>query len=202
MTTTLMKPISDVEADAAPREYRWTADDFDRACDAGVFGPEARLELIHGRIIDRMGQAPFHSSLAAMIADALRAVVTPGLTVREERAIRIAFDEEPVPDVSVVTGTNRDYLGRHPTPEEAFLLVELAVSSVANDLGEKALLYAQAGITDYWVALPETSEIMAHREPTPDGYKAVTRLGVKATVSPLAATDVTLPVCDLLGASG
>ena len=186
-------------ATAEPREYLWAADDFDRACDAGVFGPEARLELIHGRIIDRMGQGPFHSSLAAMIADALRAVVTPGLTVREERAIRIAFDGEPVPDVSVVTGTNRDYLRRHPAPEEAVLLVELAVSSEKYDLGDKALLYAQAGITDYWVVLPEESQIVVHRAPSPDGYASITTHGVGETIAPLAVRDVTLAVRDLLG---
>ena len=35
--------------------YHWTADTFHRACDAGVFGPDARLELIHGRIVGTYG---------------------------------------------------------------------------------------------------------------------------------------------------
>ncbi len=199
MTTAVAERTQRTPLEAAPREYHWAADDFDRACDMGVFGPEARLELIQGRVIDRMGQGPLHSSLAAYIADCLRSVFSPRYTVREERAIRIAFDGEPIPDVSIVTGKNLDYLGRHPTPDDARLLVEVAVSSAEYDLGEKALLYAQAGITDYWVVLPEREQIVVHREPTQNGYRSVNVLAASDTVSPLAAADVTLIVQDLLG---
>ena len=204
MSTTLTAPQKEqatpAPTDAAPREYLWTADDFDRACDMGVFGPEARLELIHGRIIDRMGQGTLHSSLAAYFADCLRAALSPRLTVREERPIRIAFDGEPVPDISVVTGRPTGLPAKqHPTPEDVRLLVEVAVSSEEGDLGDKALLYAQAGITDYWVVLPEKGQIVVHRAPSPDGYAAVTTLGVGETITPLAAPDVPLAVAGLLG---
>lgn len=199
MTATLEPPTGGGDA---PREYLWMADDFERACEAGAFGHDRRLELLHGRVIDRMGQGPLHSSLAAYIADCLRAALSPRYTVREERAIRISFDGEPVPDVSVVTGKNLDYLGQHPAPDAAVLLVEVAVSSQEYDLGGKALLYAQAGITDYWVVLPDAAQIVVHRDPSPDGYRFVTTVGEADSVSPLAAQDVTLSVRDLLGRQG
>ena len=66
--------------------------------------------------------------------------------------------------------------------------MEVAVSSVDNDLGDKALLYAQAGITDYWVVLPEERAVVVHREPTPQGYGSVTRLTETDTLTPLAAS--------------
>ena len=199
MTTAVAERAQATLPEAAPREYRWAADDFERACEAGVFGHDRRLELIHGKVIDRMGQGPLHSSLAAYIADCLRAALSPRYTVREERAIRISSDGEPVPDVSVVTGKNLDYLGQHPAPHEAVLLVEVAVSSADYDLGEKALLYAQAGAADYWVVLPERDQIMVHRQPGSTGYGSVSQHGEADTLSPLAASDVTLAVRDLLG---
>jgi Uma2 family endonuclease len=180
----------------------WSADDFDRACDAGVFGQEARLELIHGRITERMGQGPMHSSLAAYFADCLRAALTPRWTVREERAIRIAFDGEPIPDITVVIGRQLDYRTQHPMPSDVLLLVEVAVSSEERDLGEKALLYAQAGIADYWVVLPESQQIVVHRLPSSNGYLSVTANGLGQTLTPLAAPDVFLAVTDLLGETG
>ena len=243
MTTTLTESIADAEAEAAPREYRWTVDTYHRAGDAGVFDPDVklellrgriidryaeggptdyrwtadtlfkainagvfenpkRLELIHGRIMDRMPQGSVHLSRRVRIARRLRLTLEPLYYVIEECSLQIASNDVPVPDVAVLHGGEGDYDDGLPTAEDVVLLVEIAVFSVANDLGEKALLYAQAGITDYWVALPEAGEIMVHRDPAPGGYGSVTRLNETATVSPLAATDVALAVRDLLGASG
>ena len=243
MTTMLTKPITEAEAETAPREYHWTVDTYHRVGDAGVFDPDVklellrgriidryaeggptgyhwtadtlfkainagvfenpeRLELLHGRIMDRMPQGSVHLSRRARIARRLRLAVEPLYYVMEECSIQIAFDGVPVPDVAVLRGGEGDYDDSLPTAEDALLLVEIAVSSVANDLGEKALLYAQAGITDYWVALPEVGEIMVHREPSAEGYGSVTRLNEMDTLTPLAAPDVTLAVRDLLGASG
>ena len=45
--------FGDIEAasETVPAEYHWTIDAFMKASDAGVFGPDARLELIQGRIL-------------------------------------------------------------------------------------------------------------------------------------------------------
>jgi Uma2 family endonuclease len=187
------------QAEEQQKDFHWTADRFYRAADAGVFDDPGRLELIHGRIVEKMPNSPLHTALIGHIAKRLRAVLTLPVTVRTEAAIHIAFDGEPIPDISVILGDDLDYLTRHVTPEDVVLLVELAVSSAATDTGRKALLYAQAGITDYWVVLPEAGEIWVHREPSPQGYQSVNRLNTRATVAPLATPDATLAVRDLLG---
>ena len=56
------------------------------------------------------------------------------------------------------------------------------------------MLYAQAGITDYWVVLVEEKAVMIHRAPTSDGYTAISKCGIGATLTPLAAPDVALTV--------
>ncbi len=201
MTTTLTRQPVPVEAEDAPREYRWTTDAFYLAADAGVFADPARLELIHGRIIEKMPISPLHTALTNIIADSLRAVLSPRLTVRVESAIHIAFDGEPIPDVAVVSGSNLDYLSRHPAPEDVRLLVEVALTSAEYDMGGKTLLYAQAGITEYWVVLPASGEIVTHREPSAGRYLSIARLGAAAMISPLAAPDAALPVRELLGRS-
>ena len=152
--------------------------------------------------MDRMPQGSVHLSRRARIARRLRLTVEPLYYVIEECSLQIASDGVPVADVAVLGGGEGDYDDSLPTAEDAVLLVEIAVSSAVNDLGEKALLYAQAGIVDYWVALPEAGEIIVHREPSSEGYGSVTRLTQTDTLTPLAATDVTLAVRDLLGASG
>jgi Uma2 family endonuclease len=201
MTTVLAEERPRVEeaelTEAPPRPFHWTVEAYYRAWNAGAFGHDPSLELIHGEIIENMSPAPLHTSLGNIIADLLRTIL-PDLTVRVEGAVHIDFDGEPIPDVTVVIGTNRDYLKRHPGPAEVMLLVEVALSSADYDLGGKALLYSQANISDYWVVLPERGHVVVHRHPTPNGFASVTTLGTDGEVAPLVS-DQPLAVADLLG---
>ncbi len=186
----------------AAGDRRWTVEEFCRAYDAGVFGQSKRLELLRGRIVEKMPPGPRHSYLADSIAHMLRVALEPPLLIREEKAIRIAFDGQPIPDVTAVSGERADYQERHPTPEDVALLVEVADTTAAYDLGEKALLYAQAAIRDYWVVLATENAVVRHRQPTPGGYAEVIRLAGQDTLSPLAAPDAVWSVDALLGRAG
>jgi Uma2 family endonuclease len=181
------------------REFHWTTDLFYRAADAGVFAEPSRLELIHGRIIEKMPQSPLHRAARIRVSRVLRTVLEPAFTVAEECPIHIAFDGEPVPDIVVLRGTAAEDIRRHPVPDEVALLVEVAVSSLDSDIGEKAVLYAQAGIADYWVVVPEAAKIIVHRKPTPDGYASVTTFGQEDVLAPLAAPEAVCKVREMLG---
>lgn len=45
----------------------------------------------------------------------------------------------------------RRYGRTRPTAEDVLLLIEVSDSSIATDLQEKADLYAESGIVEYWV---------------------------------------------------
>ena len=53
--------------------------------------------------------------------------------------------------MAVVRGQLRDYLQRHPGPQEVALVVEVADASLQRDQTTKKRLYAQAGIPAYWI---------------------------------------------------
>lgn len=188
-----------VQAAPGPIEYHWTVDAYYRAYNAGVFEHPERLELIQGRIIENMSQGPRHSTLASVIADMLSDAMRPGFAIRQEKPIRIDFDGEPISDVMALRGRQADYGERQPTPEDAALVVEVSDTTVAYDLGGKALLYSQAGIADYWGVLVNEAAIVRHRTPTPGGYQDVTRLSGSDMLSPLAAPEAAWTVNALLG---
>ena len=193
--TTLAHPA----AEQRNKDFHWTTDRFYRAANAGVFDDPGRLELVHGRIIEKMPQGSLHRAARLRISRLLRSALEPALAVADECPIHIAFDGEPVPDVAVLyDAAAAEDTARHPAPEDVALLVEVAVSSERSDQVEKALLYAQANIADYWVVLPEVGEIVVHREPTENGYRNVTRVGEEGTVTPLAASAAIVSVRDLL----
>ena len=195
MATALHEKQEVDKSEAAVQERYWTAEDFYRAAASGAFEDPDRLELIHGRLI-RLMQGERHANLRVRVSRRLQRVLSPPLFVRDENPLHIAFDGEPVPDLML--NYQEEYEGRHPEPGDVALLVEVADSTVDYDTGEKALLYAQAGIADYWVVLAEPQAIVVYREPTPEGYSQVTRLAGTNTLSPLAAPEVVWTVQALL----
>jgi len=195
MSITLSPPPP---AEKRPEEDRhWTVEEFQRAASAGAFSDPGHLEIIHGRIREKMPEGGRHTGMRRRIARLLRVALEPSSFTCEECPLRIAFDGEPIPDVMFTR--NEDYGDQHPTPEDVVLLIEVSDTTAVYDLGGKALLYAQAGITDYWVVLVNEAVIVRHRTPTPEGYKEVTRLVGADTLSPLAMPEAVWTVDALLG---
>ena len=188
------------KAEIDPVPYYWTVDPYYRAYNAGVFEDPKRLEFIHGRIIRKMPQNAPHASLRQRLSRRLRASMEPAFLVMEESPLRLALDGEPVPDLFVVTGTEKSYEKQHPTQAEAVLVVEVSNTTIDFDMGEKALLYSQSGISDYWVVLVNEVAIVRHRAPTPEGYQEVTRLAGIDRITPLTAPEAVWTVAVLLGA--
>ena len=87
--------------------------------------------------------------------------------MRQEASLRFA-DSVPEPDVAVVRGRKEDFRTRHPTTAE--LVVEVVVSSVALDR-ENASLYAEAGVTEFWIVLGETEQVEVYRRPESGVYQ-------------------------------
>lgn len=193
------RDASTPEGGTPPPEYHWSVDAFVKAFDAGVFGHDARLELIQGRIFEIMGQGPRHSTLASVIADMLRDAAGKRLAVREEKPVRIAADSQPIPDILVLKGQQTDYNNHQPEPNEVELLVEISVTSLEYDLGGKAQQYARAGIREYWAVAEKDDAIIVHREPSAEGYQNTSRLTGTNTLSPLAMPEVVWTVDALLG---
>ncbi len=198
MVTALLEKQEADKKQTALQEHHWTAKEFYRAAASGAFDDPDRLELIHGRLI-RLMQGECHANLIARLSRRLRKALDPPLFAREEKPVHIAFDGEPVPDLMFTY--QEEYEGRHPFPEDVALLVEVADTSAPSDLGEKALLYAQVGIADYWVVLVNELTIVRHREPSAQGYQAVIRLVAADMISPLAAPEAVWRIDALLNPS-
>ena len=193
----LLKPAGQERGEEQWQERRWTVEEFERAASAGEFDDPGQLELVQGRILEKMPEGGRHTGLRRRLARRLREVLEPHCFVCEECPLRIAFDGEPIPDIMFTR--NEDYGDSHPTPADVILLIEVADSSVERDLGEKALLYAEAGITDYWVVLVSEVVIVRHRQPSAEGYQEVVRLAGLDRLSPLALPSAAWTVEALLG---
>ncbi len=103
-------------------------------------------------------------------------------------------DSAPEPDVTWVT--QKKYPG-HPTSSDVLLLIEVADSSLSTDRGEKAGLYAEASISDYWVVDIQNRSLIVHRDPKGDTYVEVRTLHEDESITPLSDPAAQLVVRDL-----
>jgi Uma2 family endonuclease len=177
---------------------RWTVEDYHRAGDAGVFGPEERLELIEGAIFCVSPQSPPHAAASDLAASELRRALQSSYLIRGQKPLTLNAETEPEPDIAVVRGSARDYVRHHPTT--ALLVVEVADSSLASDQRAKAELYARADIPEYWVLNLPHRQLEVSRDPDPVAgqYRTTSVLAETETVSPLAAPSAIIAVRDLL----
>jgi Uma2 family endonuclease len=128
---------------------------------------DKRAELIRGMIVQKMPKSPLHCKLIRRIFLYLLALQRSGWVVFSERPLRLA-DSMPEPDAMIVRGGESDYDSTHPS--SAMLVVEVAVSSAALDR-ENASLYAEAGVTEYWIVLGVECQIEVHRQPVDGVYR-------------------------------
>lgn len=191
--TTMSLP-SPPAAPAGPRPLRWTCAEFHRFGDMGVFEGR-RAMLIHGVILEQGPMTPPHAITLGLVEEALRTAFGAGWRIRGQSPLVLGQDLDPEPDFAVMAGTPRGNSG-HPTTAE--LVVEVADSSLDFDTNEKRLLYARAGIREYWVVDVNGRRLLVYRDPRSGDYTNQQALGSADAVSPLVVPAVAVRVADLL----
>jgi Uma2 family endonuclease len=170
--------------------------EYDKLVDVGIIGEDERVELVGGALVEMSPEGPTHAGTIDLCAEALRRAFGPGFTVRVQHPLVIDPDDEPEPDLAVVPGDPREYLGAHP--RSAALVVEVSESSLSFDRLEKAPLYARAGVPEYWIVNLAERRLEVHREPSAGRYGRVVSLAAGDEIAPLAAPGSSVAVAALL----
>jgi Uma2 family endonuclease len=135
--------------------WRLSVEQYHAMLRAGILTSDDPVELLEGWLISKMPKTPPHRATTRLIRQALEQVIPPGWYIDSQEPISTA-DSEPEPDVVIVRGDTRQYLDRHPGPQDVALVVEVADTTLQRDREFKKRLYARAGIPVYWlVNLPE-----------------------------------------------
>jgi Uma2 family endonuclease len=159
----------------------------------GSFANE-RVELLGGVIVQMSPQAAAHVEAVKRLQYRL----LPALLGRAEVLIQSSFglSEESVPEPDLAVVPPGDYWQR--LPDRAYLLVEVAQMSLRKDRLIKAVLYAEQGVPEYWLVNLVEKQVEVYREPTPAGYRLVTRHGRGETLRLVTFPDVAVRVAEIL----
>ncbi len=172
-------------------DARFAIEDYDRIVETGVLDGR-RIEFIEGRICEMAPVGSKHeSAVDQMTRWSYRSVDGDLVLIRIQQSLGLPLHgSAPEPDLAWVR--NGDYTQSRPTADDALLVVEVAETSLDYDLGEKANLYAGAGIRDYWVVDCQNRRLIVHREPSGSGYSSVKEVSGEEAVSPLSHPAVSL----------
>jgi Uma2 family endonuclease len=199
MQLAAIQPSTQQAAEPTPR--RWTRSEFQQMADLGWFAGQ-RVELIEGEVMVLSPQKFPHYATCDRVAETLRRELGAGCWVRIQAPLDLGPSSEPEPDVSVVAGSRDDYTD-HPTT--ALLIVEVSDTTLANDRGRKASLYARSNIADYWIVNLVDAQLEVRRNPVADSsqpygfsYADETVLQPSEFVTPLNAPQARIAVADLL----
>jgi Uma2 family endonuclease len=137
---------------------------------AGIFENQ-RVELLEGEIIVMPPPNPPHAITTTQASKSFTVTFGERVTVSVQNPLRLSSSLEdknlPMPDVMVLQPrVYRD----HPVPDDVFLLVEVADSSVKEDKGRKLSLYALHHVREYWVINLATKRIEAYTDPVGEDY--------------------------------
>jgi Uma2 family endonuclease len=163
----------------------------------GIFEGE-RVELLYGVIIRMSPKGPEHESALERLTEIFVPRVVGRGTVRIQSAFAASDGSEPEPDLAIVP--RGDYRKEHPS--RALLIVEVADSSLKYDRTEKAALYAESGVPEYWIVNVRDHVIEVHGEVVRDAYTRITPYRSGSTISLSAFPDVVVAVDDVFGRDG
>lgn len=180
-----------------PQKHPISAEEYLRMGEAGVFAPEARLELIEGEILE---MAPIGGPHVGRVIKLTR-LFTERAGIRADVSVQnslvISDRSVPQPDLVLLKRRSDEQIATLPTASDVLLVVEVAETSLPFELEAKVPLYARCGIPEVWVIDLNARLVHVFREPRENGYRITHSAVVGQDISCAALPEVTIEVSEL-----
>ena len=172
--------------------------DYDRMVAHGAFAHlNRKIELIRGEVREMNPAGPIHDDLLIYLNHWSATATNPKeIRVAVQTGLSLAGQQSrPEPDLMWVRAAR--YRQSHPTANDVKLAIEVSDSSLQVDLIEKASLYAEAGIVEYWIVDVQGKCVHVFREPEAGKYCCRIDCKVGEQLSPIAPCRTPLDLKDL-----
>ncbi len=181
---------SDFLSRVKPR--RLTRAEYGRMVRLGFFGDE-HLELLRGMVVAMAPIGPPHRTVVDILNEMLVIALQGRALVSVQNPFAAADESEPEPDLAVVPPGKY----REDHPHHAFLLIEVADSSLEADRDVKGPLYAASNVPEYWIVNLVDQVVEVYTDPVSERYRTVRTAGRGETLHPAAFPDVAVAVSAL-----
>lgn len=179
--------------------HRLTVADYYRMGEAGVFAPNARVELIEGEVIDMAPIGTRHGSAVKRLNALLTAAVGSRAVVSVQDPLRLGDLSEPEPDLMLLKPRADFYADAHPTAADVLLLIEVADTSARYDREIKLPLYARHGVPEVWIVDLEARLLRFYRAPAGEAYDQSSTTTSPGRIPIAALPGIEIDLAQILG---
>lgn len=181
----------------APAAKPITIDLYQQMGEKGLLGPEDRVQLIEGEILEMPPIGPRHGSVTGRLNKWLSRATGDAAIVRLGNPVSLGQYSQPQSDLMLLKPRADDYVVSHPGPEDVLLAVEVSDSTLQFDRGRKRELYARFAVPEYWVIDVNSRGIEAYSDPANGEFRSVVKYRLEDTVWPRALPQVRTAVKEL-----
>jgi Uma2 family endonuclease len=175
----------------------FSVDEYHRMAEAGVFAPDERIELIRGVIREMSPKGRKHRVAVALANHLFVRRLAGRAVVQVQDPLSLpGTRSEPEPDVVVTSSPDPRDVGTERS--RPLLVIEVADTSLGFDREVKGRLYAEAGISEYWLVNLVDDVLEVYRDPEKGSYSTRRILSPSDKVAPLSFPDLEIEVRDLI----
>jgi len=177
----------------------FTTEEYHRMIETGILKEGDRVELIEGEIIAMAAIGSLHAACVNRLNRLFTKTFSDRVIVAVQNPICLMQYSEPEPDITLLQPREDFYATEHPRPEDAYLIVEVADTSLDYDRGFKLPLYARAAIREVWIADLGESCVEVYSKPSKRGYGMLRKFHQGDIIVSEPFPDETFNVNDILG---
>jgi Uma2 family endonuclease len=144
---------------------RFTIDEYHQLIKLGFLQEGDRIELIRGELMQMVAKGTPHTVSGSILCRQLDRILGDRAVIRSQDPTTLSNQSEPEPDIVIAEGTDEDYLAHHPYAEDILLVMEVSDSTLIYDQTKKLELYAEAGISHYWIVNLNISQLERYSQP-------------------------------------
>jgi len=158
---------------------------------------DRKIELIRGELVEMNPSGPIHDDLITYLTDwSADHRDRSRTTITSQTGLNLP-DQISRPEPDLLWLRKDRYRHAHPSASDVQLAIEVAFSSLAYDLEQKRLLYAAAGIVEYWIVDALASCIHVFTKPENGDYRTKQIFKPGETLAPQINPSAKLNLQDL-----
>jgi Uma2 family endonuclease len=139
--------------------------------ETGILKEDDRVELIDGEVRLMSPIGPLHAAIVNRLTAFISRQVGDTVLLSVQNPIQLHDYTEPQPDLTLLQPRDDFYAHAHPRPDDVFLVIEIADTSIEYDRDEKIPHYAEAGIAESWLIDVNSQTIEQYTQPRNAGYR-------------------------------
>ena len=178
---------------------RFTTEDFRRMMEVGILPEESGWEIIDGAVNEKTSISVRNAGIVRKLNYVFGKSVVGKAIISSRNPIHLDQYNEPEPDIALLAPREDFYAESHPTPDEVLLLIEVSDSTVEYDRDIKKMLYAEAGIAEFWLVNLKENTVERYSLPKNGNYRLAEILESGETIKAGTIENLELKIDEILG---